>query len=168
MTYKQIIGDIFNSKEKYLVHQTNCISRGASGIARLIFDKFPYSNCYQNRNCSDIPGTNKIFGNGIDQRFVVNMMAQYAPGKIDELSRSDKAFMRHYYFHNCLIELAKVENLKSVVFPAGIGCDIAGGNWEVYLGEIKEFYYNVNKTQKVDVSVYCLESNVNKFNFIEI
>lgn len=31
------------------------------------------------------------------------------------------------------------ENIKSVAFPYMIGCGLAGGNWETYLGMITDF-----------------------------
>lgn len=45
-----IEGDLLNATEKYICHQTNCLSQGsAAGIARAIFDRFPYADIYHDQ-----------------------------------------------------------------------------------------------------------------------
>lgn len=165
MTYRHIIGNLLNSKEKYIVHQTNCVSRGsAAGLAKIIFNTYKYADCYIDRVYNDTPGTIDIRGDGKDNRFIVNLMGQYMPGGLDRGESSDA---RESYFVKGLKKLSLIPNLKSVAFPAGIGCAIAGGNWEKYVQYIEQFYLETNKDQKVDVTIYCLPMNVNQFSFEE-
>ena len=48
--------------------------------------------------------------------------------------------MREGYFKRCLGLIGdKIEGLESIAFPWQIGCGLAGGEWKVYEGMIKEF-----------------------------
>ena len=58
-----ITGDLLLATEQYIAHQANCVSNGgAAGIARAIFDKYPYADCYSRRIQNDVPGTIDICG----------------------------------------------------------------------------------------------------------
>lgn len=157
-----ITGNLLDAKEKYICHQCNCVSHMAAGVAKAIFDKFPYSDIYSIRHkgqdmiAHDVPGTNIIKGNGIDQRFVVNMLSQYYPGGSYPHYENDNTKSRQQYFHKCLKSLAKVPDLDSVAFPAGIGCGLAAGDWEWYYGTIKNFASYIEKMQHAKVVIYKL------------
>jgi O-acetyl-ADP-ribose deacetylase (regulator of RNase III) len=152
---KTITGDLLDATEKYIAHQTNCVSRGmAAGIARDIFDKYPYSNIYANRTKNETPGTIDIRGNGDDQRFVINMNAQHYPGssRYSESAIDDLEYRRKY-FHQCLLKISKIDNLESIAFPFKIGCGIAGGNWDHYLKMLETFAGYLAK-KNVSVVIY--------------
>lgn len=150
-----ITGDFLEAKEKYIVHQTNCIStNGAAGIAKDIFDKYPYADCYVSRTEPSKPGTIDIRGNGLDQRLIVNLYGQVYPGRCRyPLSSLDGLVAREKYFYHGLLRLAKIEGLESIALPWRVGCGIAGGNWEHYLGTINNFAQYV-KEKGVDVRIY--------------
>lgn len=158
-----VIGNLLDSTEKYIVHQANCVSHYAAGIADAIFSKYPHANIYTPRMKPDVPGTIIIKGNGTTERYVVNLLGQYQPGSFDNESSSDTEDDRKKYFHHALIRLAKIPDLESVALPAGIGCGIAGGNWEWYLGTIKNFSDYVEKTQNAKVFIYCLPELQTKY-----
>lgn len=147
--------DLFNSKEKYLCHQCNCISKRSAHLAKDVFTHYPYSDVYSGREIVDTPGSIKVCGDGADQRYVINMFGQYYPGnpKYPE-SKIDGIKAREKYFHKCLMEIAKIDNLKSLAFPFGIGCGAAGGNWEYYFGTLKNFEKYVNEKQGAKVYIY--------------
>jgi O-acetyl-ADP-ribose deacetylase (regulator of RNase III) len=169
---KVIKGDLLESKEKYIVHQTNCCSTGAGGLAYYLFKKFPYADVYSCRDRSmhlgwstdeigsrpavehDQPGTIIIRGNGKDQRYVVGVMGQYYPGGpgYGKHRDIDGPIVRQRYFHQALWELAQIENLESVAFPYGIGCGLAAGDWEVYFKILNNFADYLSG--KVDVVIY--------------
>lgn len=142
---------ILEVETKYIAHQTNCVSKNAKGLAKAIFDKFPYANSYAGRESQDIPGKIKIFGSDND-RFVINMMGQIFPGKPKFLNDCSKS--REKFFHKCLIKIAKIENLESIAFPSGIGCGLAGGNWNYYYNTLVNFEKFVEKN---NVKVYICE-----------
>jgi O-acetyl-ADP-ribose deacetylase (regulator of RNase III) len=156
-----ITGDLLEATEKYIVHQTNCVSQGhAAGLAYYLFRKYPYADVYANRKDPDRPGTCIISGNGEDQRFIVNLMGQYYPGSITTSKDIDNEAARKTYFHHALIRLSKLENLESIAFPYKIGCGIAGGDWEWYYGTIANFADFVNKKQNARVVIYQREGDV--------
>lgn len=150
-----ITGSILEAKEKFIVHQTNCISTGkAAGLAYHLFRKFTYADCYSNRTEPSTPGTIDIRGNGMDQRYIVNLHGQYLPGNFNNESNTDTELMRQNYFHQALNKLAKIKNLESVAFPYLISCGLAGGNWEWYLGELENFDEYVYQSFGIKVIIY--------------
>jgi O-acetyl-ADP-ribose deacetylase (regulator of RNase III) len=150
-----IIGDLLLAPNKYIVHQTNCVSEGkAAGLAYYLFNKFPHADCYKNRSEPSIPGTLDIRGDGLNTRFVVNLMGQYLPGSSWGDTQGDAPEDRKFYFHRCLSRLAKIDNLVSVAFPYKIGCGIAGGDWDWYYNNICKFAEHVKNKQQAEVVIY--------------
>jgi len=151
---KEINGDLLDTDVQYIVHQTNCVSSKAAGLAYDIFNKFPYSNVYAQRENQagelDIPGEIIICGNGNDQRYIINLMGQFYPGG-PGMSNKDDAKTRHKYFNNGLWRIASIPNLKSVAFPFCIGCGIAGGSWDIYHRMISKFANYIS--DKADVFI---------------
>ena len=160
-------GDLLDSKEKYIAHQCNCLTQDSAGAAKAIFDKYPYANTYARRvrladgtNTNvDVPGTLAVMGNGQDQRYVLNMYSQYYPGKPKyPQSTLDGIPARRNYFHRCLLRVAKLPELESIAFPWRIGCNLAGGDWEWYLGTLTNFANYVGE-KDVRVCVYRREGD---------
>ena len=119
----------------FIAHQTNCISTFALGLAKNIFDIFPWSNIYHSHTIR-IPGKIIVCGNGKDQRFIVNMMGQKYPGK------SDSKEQKLIWFRQCLNEISlftRTFKNVSIAFPYKIGCGMAGGQWSDYLSILELF-----------------------------
>ena len=155
------VGDLLVSESTLIVHQTNCTSRRAAGIAADIFRRFPYADCYSMRGAPSEPGTIDVRG-GITFRLVVNLHGQYAPGKSTARGRDSK-LRRLTYFQAGLENLAEyIENMDrsvtSVTFPARIGCGLAGGDWSDYLNCIEQFARRANRAKIVQVFVCHLHS----------
>jgi len=151
-----ITGDLLEAKEKYIIHQTNCLSnKGAAGIAGALFDKYPYADCYLDRAEPSKPGTIDIRGNGADKRYIINLHGQVYPGGIRyPLSDLDGQAARRKYFYNGLLRVAQIPNLESIALNWRIGCGIAGGDWLYYLGTINLFEKYVNEKQNAKVIIY--------------
>jgi hypothetical protein len=155
-----VTGDLFDSKEKFLCHQTNCISNKSAHLAKDVFTKYPWADVYSNRIEPNKPGTIEVRGNGQNQRYVINMFGQYYPGKSKyPYSTLDGQHIREKYFYHCLLRIAKIPNLESVVFPWRIGCGSAGGIWEHYLGKITNFATYIENTQGAKVIIYRREGD---------
>jgi O-acetyl-ADP-ribose deacetylase (regulator of RNase III) len=150
-----VYGSILDAKEKYIAHQCNCVTTHAAGVAKAIFDKFPYSDVYKDRTTLDELGTIKIMGNGIEDRFIINMFAQYLPGhsKIPD-HPTDGLIARQRHFYSCLVKIAKIPDLESIAFPYGIGCSMGGGNWTYYSGFLGHFAKYVNDKFGTKVVLY--------------
>jgi O-acetyl-ADP-ribose deacetylase (regulator of RNase III) len=148
-------GSLLDSKDQYLAHQTNCISKRAAHLADEVFAKYPYANVYSKRTSQDEPGTIIISGNGNDERYVINMMGQVYPGKPKySESATDGYRARYRYFFLCLKAISKIDNLQSIAFPWQIGCGAAGGNWEDYYNLLNKFAKHLSG--KVEVKIYRL------------
>jgi len=161
---KVINGDIFDSTEKYIAHQCNCVSNKAAYLAYDIFNKYPYADIYSSRRIfkhdqamifgkTETPGEIVIRGNGKDQRYVIAILGQYYPGRPRyPNSGLDQYKSRQVYFYEALCEIANIEDLHSVALPYGIGCGAAGGDWKVYYKIIENFAKFLDG--KADVFIY--------------
>jgi O-acetyl-ADP-ribose deacetylase (regulator of RNase III) len=150
MAIKVKVGDLLNAQEQYIVHQTSSITSGIiSGIAKDIFDRFPYANYYIGQTVYQAPGTIVIRGNGIDKRFVVNLNGQmYSGGPSNPL---DATSHRESYFRSGLLRLADLHNLQSIAFPFKCGCGLAQGDWIKYRAMIEGFAEKIGKGVKVGI-----------------
>lgn len=145
-------GDIINATEDYICHQCNCVSTGAAGLAKALFNKYKWANTYIHRTPDeefkhfDKPGTVAVMHNGVpDIPNIVNMYAQYRPGKPHKTSIMDGREARLKYFESCLNHMMRfVREPSSFSFPYGIGCGLAEGNWDDYHARIQWFagYYS--------------------------
>jgi len=154
MDLKVIEGDLLDSPEQYIAHQCNCLTQRSTGLAKKIFDKFPYANIYKDRTKPDIMKEIVICGNGDDKRYVINMLSQYYPGVTKyPQSNLDGTEVRKKAFKVCLQKISQIANLQSIAFPYKIGCNLAGGKWEVYRKMIKQF---AEENTNVSVRIYKL------------
>ena len=76
---KIITGDLLDSQEKYIGNICNCVTQNSAGVAKAIFDKYPYSDSYTNRKTPDNLGNILISGIRLNNRFVINLYSQYYP-----------------------------------------------------------------------------------------
>ena len=67
-TIRVIEGDLLAAPEQYIVHQTNCVSKAAQGLALSIFQRHPHADVYARRAapCREqhTPGTIDVCGGG--------------------------------------------------------------------------------------------------------
>lgn len=100
-----------------------------------------------------MPGDIVVRGNGENERFVINMLAQLYPGKSRFPDDATDGFeARQTAFTNCLLKMLCIQNLHSVAFPWKIGCCMAGGDWDTYLPMIENF----SEKAGADVLIYRL------------
>lgn len=151
--------NILYADTKYIAHQCNCITTKGKGLSKTIFNKYPYADIYscrptkvdyRNLPSDQKPGTIITKGNGKEQRYIINMLAQLYPNppKFAQ-SRLDGEDARVKYFIECLDAISKIEDLESVAFPYGIGCGLAGGNWNIYFSLLKSFAKHLDPIQVI-------------------
>ena len=135
--------DICTSNTQYIAKQCNCVTSYGKGLSKTIFNIFPYSDIYTNRiNYKDIPGNIIVRGDGISNRYIINMLSQFYPGKAKY--NNDSELKRKEWFLLCLNKIKLIPNIKSISFPYNIGCGLAGGNWNTYYEMIQEFSNSSN------------------------
>ncbi|GMI33734.1 hypothetical protein TrRE_jg11320 [Triparma retinervis] len=150
-------GDLLAHDADYIVHQCNCRTTRAMGLACSLFCSFPHADTY--KVPSDlklapmppkrVPGTLTLHGGpGTGLRGVINLYGQDAPGKTAETKAQ-----RLTWFQNALQQLADVPNLNSVAFPHGIGCGLAGGSWTQYEAALGAFAVLTPQTEVYIVQI---------------
>lgn len=122
----------------YIAHQCNCQSkRDTTGLSAHIFKKYPAANDYKNQTWGTV-GTIRIHSDFAGGANVINMFAQLKPGKAS--GPLDNKTKRAEYFADCIQAIkAQVPKDATIVFPYGIGCGLAGGDWPTYETILKEF-----------------------------
>lgn len=142
-------GDILNAKEQYICHQCNCTSVNAKGLAKTIFRRFPWSRVYHKDRSSWL-GEIRISQSPLKSTpSVIHMFAQDKPG-----GYNGSPYVKHsrrMLFKGCLEKIAQVPGIKSLAFPKGIGCGLAGRDWDAYLALITTFAMKYG----LHVRIYC-------------
>jgi O-acetyl-ADP-ribose deacetylase (regulator of RNase III) len=130
-----------------IVHQVNCNTSVGKGLSEHVFRKYPYANVYND-------GTVRTPGTIIVRHNVVNLVGQCKPGKPNS---TETAAQREIWFWSALNQLGpmlKQHNIQTVAFPYGIGCGLAGGNWDHYYNMICQFA----TTYGIHVKIYNLSN----------
>jgi len=139
-------GDVLTANEEYICHQANCVTKGVAGLAKLIFRRFPTADTYSGRQSPDTPGTIQVRGR------IINMMAQYYPNLARKEGEFDSVSLRLKWFSECLTLIASLKP-NSLAFPYGIGCGLAGGNWNLYQDMLINF---TRQNPTIQVCLYQL------------
>jgi hypothetical protein len=137
VTYTEVTGNILDYLAPYYIaHQCNTQSKRPAGLSTHIFNKYPASNDYAR-------GTHGTVGTIHVNDHVINMFAQLKPGK--PTGSLDNSAKRIDYFVSCLQAIStQLPKDATVVFPYGIGCGMAGGDWPTYEALLKEFSKSIN------------------------
>lgn len=148
-------GNVLDATEQFIVHQCNCESTYAKGLAQHLFDRFPFADVYRKRKSTkavDTPGTIQTFMPRPGERGVINLFGQIRPGPPKGSADDRKA--REKYFTEALSLVKEIPGLRSLAFPYSIGCGLAGGDWDRYMAILEGFAAEV---APVRVAVYRYE-----------
>ena len=144
-------GNIVTGNYPVFCHQVNCKGVMGAGLARQIRNKYP--EVY--REYKDICNNDKAilgvchYTKTSDYRICVDMFAQDGFGR-------DKQYTDYNAFKACLrgLELfLRFHHCDTIAFPYGIGCGLAGGDWYIILGMLKDFSERIK--QKVIIVEYA-------------
>ena len=148
---KFVKGDIITGDYPIFCHQVNCKGVMGAGLAKQIRDKYPEVYETYRMYCRDGVG---ILGScnyipTVDRRICISMFAQDGYG-------TDKRYTDYDAFQVCLNHIVffmnfHPKNKPSIAFPYGIGCSLAGGDWDIILGMLKEF------AEKIPQDVYIVQ-----------
>ena len=99
--FSVIGGNLLDATEKYLCHQCNCVTKKSKHLSKTVFTRFPHANIYSRRQFPSSPGTIVLKGDGKEERFIINLLGQYYPGK--GKFKNDSAQIRFGYFDGCAL-----------------------------------------------------------------
>lgn len=141
--------NLLDAQEEYIVQQCNCIGTRTNGLSRQIALRFPHADPYRWKHPltpggfiaiqedRHTPGEIEVLGDkSKGERPVICMFAQVGPGRPYSTCNStgiygiDNHDARSLWFARCLENIVKEVNPSSLAFPYGIGCGLAGGDWQ--------------------------------------
>ena len=140
---KYIKGNILNVTEGIIVQQVNCKGVMGAGLAKQIRDKWPsvynryLDKVYYSPKNEDLLGTtawNKVDTN----LFVASIFGQYDYGHGTKFTIYPALFKGLDY----VFGMAETDQIP-VYIPKGLGCGLAGGNWdfvEAYIQDLDLFF----------------------------
>lgn len=134
-------GNLLEAEEDILVHQVNCQSKMASGVALAIRKKYPivYNDymefCNKHSKKEDLLG--KVLVSKVEEdKFVANLFGQLNYGYDGKRYTSYDAL---YEGLSYIKEKAQQSN-KSVAMPFKIGSDRGGASWYVVYAMIEDIF----------------------------
>ena len=152
MIKQYIQGSILDAPQKYIAHGVNCQNVMGSGVARVLFEKYP-------RVKEDYHTTYKVIVNNIgrhellggydtscqdDGKIILNCFTQDKYGYNNEKLVSYDAIYK-------IFKSISESQVKEIAIPK-IGAGLAGGNWEIVSRIIDDA-----TGDDLDVYVYYLE-----------
>jgi O-acetyl-ADP-ribose deacetylase (regulator of RNase III) len=134
MDIQIIKGNLLDAKTDYICHQVNCKGVMGAGLAYAIrkaypdvYSKYRYACLHTDK---DLLGCVQIIGH------VVNIFGQ----------RNYGTQTRQTCYEALKVAFAKLHNKlpldKSLAFPYGFGCGLAGGDWNIVYNLIKTNFPN--------------------------
>ena len=140
------LGDITKCEERILIHQTNCVNKMASGVAKAIFTKWPNVKSEYHGFCEGT-SPNDLIGNVqhvvTSGPVVFNVFSQYNRGRDGKLYTNYTAVKAGFY--NVLAKLDYIfwnedDNGGNIALPYLYGCGLGGGEWSVVSNIIDEVF----------------------------
>ena len=151
---------LYTSPDEYICQQLNCVAVRPHGLSAVLSRAFPYSDVYGERRqlgqrnlaiASDRSTPGHIAVRVDSERrcrpTIVGIFGQYSYGRAgvytmhgDAIDDSNEARERYFaYALRVLRWHAKREGVRTIVFPGGIGCNLAGGAWPHYVEMLRNF-----------------------------
>ena len=137
---RTVRGDLLDAPAgSVIVHQCNCVTSRARGLAAAIFARWPAADVYRLRaGARSSPGTIDVSWVDGGRRRVVAMFAQVQPGQ--PRGAADSARRRLEWFERCLDAVARMSpRPPRVAAPHLVGCGLAGGCWGDYERSLRAF-----------------------------
>lgn len=124
-------GNILDATETLIGHQVNCMGVMGAGLAKQIKDKYPKAyhdyKSFVDRQDDKYSLLGKIHASFVAKdRYIVHMFGQYGYGR-NKVQTDYKALEQSLH---TLCDISK-QFKRVVALPYGIGCGLAGGEWEI-------------------------------------
>jgi len=133
-------GDVLELKADIICHQVNCQGVMEAGLAKQVADQYPivkkkYKELCSQKSPSELLGTFQLVYVA-ENRAIANIFGQMFYGN------DGKLYTNYEAFRSALKSLADQHPGKSVALPYGIGCGLAGGDWNTVYNIIREVFAN--------------------------
>lgn len=151
-------GDLLQSNCTVIMHQANCQKIMGAGIAKSIASMYPLAERVDKDNPhspQDRYGsyTLAVNPNGVT---VVNLYGQLNPGRANKNVQDERVQKLESAIHSAfhLLNSNQVSSINSskVGLPYGIGCGLAGGDWE----KVEKMLETVSSFHNIDIYLYKL------------
>lgn len=139
-------GNILDATEDIIGHQVNCRGVMGAGLAKQIRNKYPKAYDEYIKLVHDVTDKTELLGKcqfvkTDDGKVIANIFGQLNYGRGERQTN-------YIALEKGLNELKDkaVRYDKSVALPFGIGCGLAGGDWEIVEGIIDRVFENYEVT----------------------
>lgn len=156
-------GSVLDTSVTHIAQGVNCQNKMASGVAKVIFEKFPevktnYHN-YFKTVCEPFPKENQgkdLLGRvqfvKANDKIILNCFTQNYYGIRNVTNPQSHKYVSYDAIYDCFRQMVKC-GLKEVAIPK-IGSDRAGGDWNI----IEQIINSATKNE-LTVFVYILEED---------
>lgn len=155
MIKEYIKGSILDAPQKYIAHGVNCQNKMGSGVAKVLFTKYPSVKEEYHEYCEYMWNRREKRGKDLLGRYCT--APQYPIEKViinaftqNKFGYDGEKYVDYEAIYKVFKSLSQ-SKIKEVAIPK-IGCGLAGGNWEIVSRLIDDATGN-----DLDVYVYYLE-----------
>lgn len=135
-----IHASLLEAKQQHIAHVVNCKGVMGAGVARNIKATYPQVFKTYQQACTTVNTSKDLLGVvqgvAVPERTVFNMFAQDTYGYKGQ-------HLNYSAFKTCCKKInafCKKHNIKEIAMPYGIGCGLAGGDWDTVLKIITECF----------------------------
>lgn len=131
---KLITGDLLDTDVQVICHVCNCQHTMGAGLAQQIKLKYPeaYEADLKTKKGDQAKLGTISYATAKNGKIIVNLYAQYNYGKGRQLN--------YEALYRCLMTVHKEFRGKTIAFPHGMGCGMAGGSWRIVFAMIKSVF----------------------------
>lgn len=138
-------GDILYANTAFICHQVNCMNAMGSGVAKAICTKYPEVKTMYHEFCSTAKTPNELLGEiQIVPLHEVDMAVINIFGQLDYGRCKGRVYTDYDALQKAFAEINKQCAGKSITFPYGFGCGLAGGDWVTVENLMLNYLWNCN------------------------
>ena len=139
-----VVGNLLNANEDIIVQQVNCMGVMGAGLAKQIRTKYPqvyneYVSFVQEHGSANVLGKCNLVK--LTNKYVCNIFGQFGYG-------TSKQQTNYNALRTALTTLCRnaSKHNKSIAIPYGLGCGLAGGDWNIVLDIITQVFSDYSVT----------------------
>ena len=148
-------GDICDAFQNVIIHQVNCQGRMGAGVAKALASKWPkvreeYLRVCKGKSPEELLGAVNFVKVSPDNdhsnfQYVANAFAQLDYRKKNDVGK--KCYTDYCAFYKCMKTITnEFPRGCSFAAPFGIGCGLAGGDWNLVRYILEDTFYTYDLT----------------------